>query len=432
MRCVFGITIDNSQLNKALQNQMKNILIIILLAFSVSVFAQEKSIGCPTFEGGKIDQSVSDRLQEIKNNTQIFISKNIDKNEVQKLLRVNDTIEFNYQYVVSKSGYVKPNKTKINTSIESFNIEITKAINDLPKFSPAYAIISKKFFDFDITETPEFFVGEDYRLMPIFRKSFAKTMSINSNNELVQKICDNIKSVYFKAIKSRVYFSVDEDKKIGGVRIFTEHQEVYPFIKDYFSKLDFTKPAFYNKLIANENYSVDVHIKYGDLNNSTKNIEKKLPAVVNDSSGFTRIERVPLYKGANPKWSNSKLKMYMSEKIVKFVNKNFNANLASNFGLSGRQKILAIFKIDKLGNVVDIRVRAPHSELKKEAERVISLIPKFDAPGMQKGEPVVVPYSLPIIFQVEKGSRNYRRRNESALDKVRKLKKEEEYRNYKY
>ncbi len=48
-----------------------------------------------------------------------------------------------------------------------------------------------------------------------------------------------------------------------------------------------------------------------------------------------------------------------------------------------------------------MRSRASHPELVKEAVRVIKKLPKM-IPGEQRGKKVAVPYSLPIIFQVQK------------------------------
>ena len=90
----------------------------------------------------------------------------------------------------------------------------------------------------------------------------------------------------------------------------------------------------------------------------------------------------------------------MSDKIGKFVNRKFNTDLAGDLGLTGRQKIYVGFKIDKSGNIVSVRARAPHPKLAKEAERVVKLLPKMK-PGKQRGKAVIVPYSLPIIFQVQ-------------------------------
>ena len=114
---------------------------------------------------------------------------------------------------------------------------------------------------------------------------------------------------------------------------------------------------------------------------------------------FAVIENVPVFPGCE-KGSNNEKRKCMSEKIQKFVQKKFNTDLAGDLGLSGRQRINVIFKIDKTGRVVGVRSRAPHPRLEKEAARVINLLPKMK-PGKQRGKPVTVPYSLPIIFQVQ-------------------------------
>jgi protein TonB len=114
---------------------------------------------------------------------------------------------------------------------------------------------------------------------------------------------------------------------------------------------------------------------------------------------FAVIENVPIYPGCES-GSNQQKKDCMSSKIQKFVQKKFNTELAGDLGLSGRQKINVVFKIDKNGNVVGVRSRAPHPRLEQEAARVINALPKMK-PGKQRGKAVIVPYSLPIIFQVQ-------------------------------
>ena len=114
---------------------------------------------------------------------------------------------------------------------------------------------------------------------------------------------------------------------------------------------------------------------------------------------FAVIENVPVFPGCE-RGNNTKKRKCMSEKIAKFVQRKFNTELAGDLGLSGRQRISVIFKIDKSGNVTGVRARAPHPRLEKEAQRVINLLPKMK-PGKQRGKAVIVPYSLPIIFQVQ-------------------------------
>jgi len=115
---------------------------------------------------------------------------------------------------------------------------------------------------------------------------------------------------------------------------------------------------------------------------------------------FAVIENVPVYPGCEKKKSNAEKKKCMSEKIQKFVQKKFNTDLAGDLGLEGRQRISVQFKIDKNGNVVNVRARAPHPKLQQEAIRVVKALPKM-IPGKQRGKAVGVLYSLPILFQVE-------------------------------
>ena len=115
---------------------------------------------------------------------------------------------------------------------------------------------------------------------------------------------------------------------------------------------------------------------------------------------FAVIENVPVFPGCEKEAGNNAKRQCMSDKIAKFVNKKFNTDLAGDLGLSGKQRISVIFKIDKNGNITNVRARAPHPGLEKEAKRVIGLLPKMK-PGKQRGKAVTVPYSLPILFQVQ-------------------------------
>jgi hypothetical protein len=113
---------------------------------------------------------------------------------------------------------------------------------------------------------------------------------------------------------------------------------------------------------------------------------------------FSTVQNVPIYPGCD-KGNNEARRKCMSQKITKFVKKEFNTDLAGDLGLKGRQRISVIFKIDKNGDINGVRARAPHPKLKAEAIRVVNMLPKMK-PGMQLGKAVVVPYSLPIIFEV--------------------------------
>ncbi|MCB0464181.1 MAG: energy transducer TonB [Aequorivita sp.] len=115
---------------------------------------------------------------------------------------------------------------------------------------------------------------------------------------------------------------------------------------------------------------------------------------------FAVIENVPIYPGCENEKGNEAKKKCMSSKISDFINKKFNTDLASDLGLDGRQRIAVQFKIDKNGKVVDVRARAPHPRLEKEAISVVQSLPDM-TPGKQRGKPVGVLYSLPIVFDIQ-------------------------------
>lgn len=127
--------------------------------------------------------------------------------------------------------------------------------------------------------------------------------------------------------------------------------------------------------------------------------------VIDENSGeipFAIVEKIPIYPGCDKNMSNRQLKKCMSKKIVDVVLENFDTEVATNLILdSDIVKIYVTFKVDKEGNVIDIRTRSPHPKLGNEAKRVVELLPQMSSPGMHKGKAVVVPYSLPIMFKLE-------------------------------
>lgn len=115
---------------------------------------------------------------------------------------------------------------------------------------------------------------------------------------------------------------------------------------------------------------------------------------------FEIVEFVPVFPGCETLPTNEERKTCMSKSIDKLILKSFKTALAERYGLSGTQKIYTQFKIDAKGKVTDVRVRAPHPALEKEAKRVIGLIPQM-LPAKQRDIAVNVIYVKPIIFRIE-------------------------------
>jgi len=115
---------------------------------------------------------------------------------------------------------------------------------------------------------------------------------------------------------------------------------------------------------------------------------------------FMMIQNAPVFKGCEG-LSKENNKICFDKKMKRFVQRNFNSGLANEVGLnSGKYKIQTQFIIDNKGNVVDIKIRAPHTRLKKEMQQLIEKLPKF-TPGLQRNKPVQVRYTLPISFHVD-------------------------------
>ncbi|TYA53783.1 energy transducer TonB [Formosa maritima] len=112
---------------------------------------------------------------------------------------------------------------------------------------------------------------------------------------------------------------------------------------------------------------------------------------------FSVVEKVPIFPGCL-ETSNDDLKACFNKKINDHIIKNFRyPQAALELGIYG--KVYVLFTIDREGNVTNIKSRGPDKMLEKEAERIIGLLPQMK-PGLQRGNPVSVPYSIPINFQI--------------------------------
>lgn len=113
---------------------------------------------------------------------------------------------------------------------------------------------------------------------------------------------------------------------------------------------------------------------------------------------FINVEIVPAFPGC--KGSNEELKKCFSQKVKELVDDEFDVSVSEGLDLSGKQRISVQFVVDQVGNIVDVKVRAPHKRLEKEAQRVIELLPQM-TPGQQQQKSVRVKYNLPIVFEIQ-------------------------------
>lgn len=112
---------------------------------------------------------------------------------------------------------------------------------------------------------------------------------------------------------------------------------------------------------------------------------------------FSIIEDVPLFPGCETVEVSARRKCFQ-EKIQGHIAKNFRyPEIAQEMGIQGRVYVQFIIDVD--GTIVGIKTRGPDKNLEKEANRIISKLPRM-TPGKQRGKPVRVPFSTPITFRL--------------------------------
>ena len=129
------------------------------------------------------------------------------------------------------------------------------------------------------------------------------------------------------------------------------------------------------------------------------NIRENINTAKETTYTISTVEQSPIFPGCDEDATSEELKKCLSLKIAKHVNNSFNTKLDGIKELNGRQRMSVAFKISNIGLVTDVKVKAEHPILVKEAKRVINLLPKME-PAKFLGKNVSVSYSLPIILKI--------------------------------
>lgn len=86
--------------------------------------------------------------------------------------------------------------------------------------------------------------------------------------------------------------------------------------------------------------------------------------------------------------------------LYNFISSNMHYPIvAIENGIQG--KVLVQFVVNQDGSIVDTEIlRGVDPSLDKEALRIVSLMPKWK-PGLKKGKPVRVRFTVPLIFRLQ-------------------------------
>lgn len=115
--------------------------------------------------------------------------------------------------------------------------------------------------------------------------------------------------------------------------------------------------------------------------------DEKQQKVTDNDEIFVVVEEMPQFPG-----EQEALMKYLSENVRYPV-------IAQENGIEGR--VICSFVVERDGSITDVQVvRGVDPSLDREAVRVIQSMPKWK-PGKQRGKPVRVRFTLPIVFRLQ-------------------------------
>lgn len=117
----------------------------------------------------------------------------------------------------------------------------------------------------------------------------------------------------------------------------------------------------------------------------------------NEDSTFRIVEVMPHFASCENVLDEGAQKMCTDERIMKHIGRNIKyPKRAKRLGQGGTVHVTYV--VDKKGNVRDAHVERPlFPDLDEEALRVVNSLPKMK-PGMQRGRPVNVMFTIPITY----------------------------------
>lgn len=290
--------------------------------------------------------------------------------------------------------FTKKDKDRKNDDFEAYDIEVPFAVVDeVPIFSGCEDLNSNKERKQCMSDKVSMFVNKNFNV------DIAKEHNLKGKQR-ISVIFKLGKDGKIREIKARAPHLALEEEAIRVIQLLPEFTPGKQ--KGKAVTVPYSLPIlFMVQDDSVESEKTDNKIT-GNADDIVENVELREQNIdENIEVPFAVIEEAPTFPSCEEFGSRDSRRTCTSDYISQFVNKNFDVKLAKKLGLEGKQRMMVIFKIGTDGTISNIRARAPHPELEKEAIRVIGMLPKM-LPGKQRGKAVIVPYSLPILFNVQK------------------------------
>lgn len=112
---------------------------------------------------------------------------------------------------------------------------------------------------------------------------------------------------------------------------------------------------------------------------------------------FAVVEQMPIFQGCEGVKQEEILKCFKT-KINQHIIKHFKyPEDARTQNIEG--KVMVHFTINTVGEVENIQILGAHSILRQAARHIFEALPKME-PGIHKGEPVNVRFTMPLNFKL--------------------------------
>ena len=182
-----------------------------------------------------------------------------------------------------------------------------------------------------------------------------------------------------KALDPKEIDNLSVIKNEEALKLYAEH-----FKADTSNGIIFVNTKDYVKNGKKELVSVNVKAKEPQEDHPTA-IGTFTPDTPETENAFNVVEQMPQFPGGDVE-------------LMKFLSENIKyPEAASKAGTQGR--VVAQFIVEADGSISNVKVlKNVSDEIDAEAVRVINAMPKWK-PGMQKGQPVRVKYTIPITFR---------------------------------
>lgn len=207
---------------------------------------------------------------------------------------------------------------------------------------------------------------------------------------------DLVKAVKFRDTASKkivLRFKINDKGKPRAIHVNSNYSELNRQIIDAFKKYEIDELQL-PKTSSLYTYKIQII-----------SMVNKSPSI--NCSTHVIYDKRPVYSGCDSVSSESKLSSCNYKKLNNHVLNNIDLAIVEESRILGELFLSPKFKIDSMGNVVDIKCKGPNESLSEELNRVIRLLPKVKSPAMRNGNPVSYYENSGISLVIEPKTNDY-------------------------